>query len=62
MRNNRDRRGRPTFFEELTPLANAIGSLPPAQTGGQATYSGKLGKAQAKRERRAERNLARSSP
>lgn len=27
MRNNRHSNGRPRFFEELTPLANAISSL-----------------------------------
>lgn len=60
MRNNRDRNGCPTFFEGLRPLANAIASLPPAKVNDQPTYSGKLGRAQAKRERRAQRDLARA--
>ena len=43
MRNNRDRLGRPVFFEGLTPLAVAIAKLPPAKTSAESHGSnGKL--------------------
>lgn len=59
MRNNRDRRGVPTFFAELKPVANAIAGLKPANLPAGAPTS-KLGDAQRKRERKALKRLAQS--
>jgi hypothetical protein len=57
VRNNYGRDGRPTFFQGLVPLANAIAALPRANLA-DSTPRQKLGAAQRKRERKAAALLA----
>lgn len=59
MRNNFDDIGRPAYFRELAPLADAIASLRPANTAG-TLVDDRRAAAEAKRQAKAAKRLARA--